>query len=103
MWKLAIFCLSYIFLSRCPFFSARLQVFKSLASRAQGLQGLEREVLLAVGHSSASQLKTLADAGGRTPLDVQLRRLAQEALEGPGGVESLGKQPGHSVNCQVGG
>ena len=56
-------------------------------------------MLLAVGHSTAPELQTLAD-GGRTPLDVQLRRLAQEALEG--GVESLGKRPGHSVNCQVG-
>eukprot|EP00435_Cladocopium_sp_Y103_P046188 s1049_g13.t1 len=88
-------------------FELRLQVFKSLASRdTQNLQGLEREVLLAVGHSSTEQLQTLADdACGRTrtPLDVQLRRLAQAALEGAPGVESLGKRPGtHSVNCQVG-
>ena len=75
----------------------RLQAFKTLAERDVP-QGYEREVLLACGHSNAEELQSLLRHGGSVPLEVQLRHLAQVALEGRDGTEPSRV---HEVECQA--
>jgi len=62
-------------------FELRLNVFKTLGL---SVPGYEREVLLASAHSDAQQLKGLIEEPGLAPepIKVQLRRLAQAAVEG---------------------
>ena len=77
----------------------RLQAFKTLAERDVP-QGYEREVLLACGHSNAEELQSLLRHGVSVgePLEVQLRHLAQVALEGRDGTEPSRV---HDVECQA--
>lgn len=77
----------------------RLQAFKTLAERDVP-QGYEREVLLACGHSNAEELQSLLRHGVSVsePLEVQLRHLAQVALEGRDGTEPSRV---HEVECQA--
>lgn len=75
----------------------RLQAFKTLAER--DTEGYEREVLLACGHSNAEELQSLLRHGVSVgePLEVQLRHLAQVALEGRDSEPSRV----HEVECQA--